>query len=129
MRRLVLLLAGAALLVLPLRMLYNWMVPLPPYRVGTFADFEPMVRACVALYGGAFVGLLARRLVTRNRAPAALVVFLIAFAGALIGVVFAAVVAGRSNLVGLVVILGTGLGAIVAGGIALLLAAVRVSSR
>ena len=93
--------------------------PVPASRVGTFADYEPAVRSSLSLYGGAIVGMLTARLMTGSR-PGRLLLSITAFFGALIGVVAAALLADRGSLLGLVLVLGGGLSALIAAGTALL---------
>ena len=52
--------AGILLVVTPLFMVYGMTVPVPPYRTGTFADYQAFLVSCLTVYGGAVLGIAVR---------------------------------------------------------------------
>jgi hypothetical protein len=119
MRRLLFFLVpGFALLLLPAWWLVVSLVPVPQFRSGTASDYRPLLIAGLTLYGGALAGLISGRMHT-GRALTSSGVFIWCLSGALAAVVVALAIGGGGNLWGLVVILGACLGAMIAGGAAL----------
>jgi len=119
MKRLVSGVAGVLLLIAPVWMLTNVMMPVPQYRTGTYADYAAAVRACLTLYGGATAGFLIEwwRSARRGQTAAGRRVFGACVAGAMvaIGVILVAA-GGGGNLVGVVVIFGAAFAAIIGAG-------------
>lgn len=123
--------AGALLVFAPAWMLFNTMVPVPQYRTGTYVDYLAAGRACLTLYGGATIGILVQwgRIARRRQTISSRSVFLACFVGAIVAIGVTLIAAGGGNLLGVVVIFGGALSAIIGAGAGLIWHALRRPER
>jgi hypothetical protein len=122
MKRVLLTVAGALLLIAPAWWLLATMVPVPKYRTGTSADYFAAFRACLTLYGGAVIGMLVQwaRGARRAEPISGRDVFVACLVGAIVAVGIVTIAGGGGTLSGLVVIFGGVFGVFIGAGGALI---------
>lgn len=128
-------LGGALIFVAPAWMLFSTMLPVPQYRTGTFEDYRDAVNTSLVLYGGAAAGILVVGWLA-GRAVSGTAAFVAGFVGVLVTIMAVLLgpaaygllthgASGLGNLWGLIVILGSAAGIVVAGGAGLVLYALH----